>query len=363
MKTLKLIAIGIVAAGCALPKTAAADELTNRFTFSALFGFNVKASFKGLPHGGGSLNFVNTRTTLDGDAYNYDDGYVLVDSSGNAGDLTWYWGYDNKANQFDSAANPILNGNNSILMHRSTPGDLASPQTGNAPYYGAEVGWIWQLVADEKVRFGLEIAGSYMGLNIDDNGAFTGSSFRTPYENAPVEDGTEPPPVSQSSGSWDGRKGPTGSSYLIDANFSQAGPISVVPNGTLVAGSRDFNANIWGMRLGPIFEFPIGEKVDVTLFAGMAAGWLNGTASWSQTVSTANGTWTAYTSGSGSNNGWLWGGYAGAGLVWRFHQDWSLATGARYQNMGKFSQTYAGQQVDVNFKNAVLVTFGFRYSF
>jgi hypothetical protein len=38
-----------------------------------------------------------------GQIYNYDDGFVRLDSTGNAGDLTWNWGRDNAA-QFDPAA-------------------------------------------------------------------------------------------------------------------------------------------------------------------------------------------------------------------------------------------------------------------
>jgi formylglycine-generating enzyme required for sulfatase activity len=49
-----------------------------------------------------------TRYTPDGDAYNYDDGYVLVDSSGNAGGYTRYWGYDNSSQ--------IVNG--LLVLHR-----------------------------------------------------------------------------------------------------------------------------------------------------------------------------------------------------------------------------------------------------
>src|SRR4051794_10423858 len=63
----------------------------NRFSFDARFGFNITARFKNL----GRLSSIpNTRTTPDSDRYNYDDGYVLTDVSGNYGGQTWYWGYD-----------------------------------------------------------------------------------------------------------------------------------------------------------------------------------------------------------------------------------------------------------------------------
>ena len=45
--------------------------------------------------------------TPNGDPWNYDDGYVLTDISGNAGGLTTYWGYQN-ASQYQADANTIV---------------------------------------------------------------------------------------------------------------------------------------------------------------------------------------------------------------------------------------------------------------
>src|SRR4051812_20668321 len=36
---------------------------------------------------------VSGQLTPDGDAWNYDDGYVLTDVSGAGSGFTWYWGY------------------------------------------------------------------------------------------------------------------------------------------------------------------------------------------------------------------------------------------------------------------------------
>jgi len=53
-----------------------------------------------------ALPFANPRRTPNGDAYNYNNGYVLTDISGNAGNQTWYWGYDNSS-QVNFANNTI----------------------------------------------------------------------------------------------------------------------------------------------------------------------------------------------------------------------------------------------------------------
>ncbi len=73
--------------------------VANRLSLSARFGFNISGKFKGIGNGLFTVPAPNPRRTLDGDAYNYDDGYVLTDSSGNFGGETRYWGYDDSASQ------------------------------------------------------------------------------------------------------------------------------------------------------------------------------------------------------------------------------------------------------------------------
>src|ERR1700677_4439761 len=94
-----------------VPAAAFADEddstNLNHFSFSARAAFNINARFKNL----GSLTPAAARTTPDGAAYNYSNGYVLTDISGSAGGQTWNWGYDSSSQ---------ISGN-TILMSRAVP--------------------------------------------------------------------------------------------------------------------------------------------------------------------------------------------------------------------------------------------------
>src|SRR6266498_870168 len=76
-------------AAAADPSDDAKANMTNRISLSLRFGLGISARFKGI---GGSLQSsaapANGRKTPDGDRYNYDDGYVLTDASGNAGNQT-----------------------------------------------------------------------------------------------------------------------------------------------------------------------------------------------------------------------------------------------------------------------------------
>ena len=84
MKTNRIIWVAVTAAMFAT--AARAEEIvTNRLTASLRFGLNISAKFKGnasalIPPRG------LARATPHGDAYNYDNGYVLTDVSGNVVD-------------------------------------------------------------------------------------------------------------------------------------------------------------------------------------------------------------------------------------------------------------------------------------
>ena len=64
--------------------------LANRLSLSARFGFNISGRFKDIGNRLFTVPAPNPRRTLDGDPYNYDDGYMLTDTSGSLDSLTSY---------------------------------------------------------------------------------------------------------------------------------------------------------------------------------------------------------------------------------------------------------------------------------
>src|SRR5438132_864316 len=166
MKTTNPIRSVLVAVVLLAPATVRAEEfVTNRLTFSARFGFNISAKFKGattlpLP--------TNTRTTPRGDLYNYDDGYALADRSGNLGGQTWYWGYDNSASQ--------ISGDN-ILLSRTTPNrEFSSPSLQSDPSLGCELVYNRLLRVKANFHLGLETAVNYMNISLNDSHTFFGTA-------------------------------------------------------------------------------------------------------------------------------------------------------------------------------------------
>ena len=75
---------------------------------------------------------VNPGPASGGADHTYNDGYVLVDSSGNAGGLTWNWGYQNAS----QVVGPNMQFN---AIQSSSPSGSAVNEVSDNPQYGAEL--------------------------------------------------------------------------------------------------------------------------------------------------------------------------------------------------------------------------------
>ena len=221
----------------------------NRVTVSARFGFNLSAKFKGLAT---LPQPVSSRLTPRGDRYNYDDGYLLTDTSGNYGSQTWYWGYDNSANQISG---------NTILLSRSTiMGGSADLSVDSDPTLGAEIVFRRQLGAREGFRYGVEVAGNYQNLSLSGLSSGTASVSRT-TDAYPYTAGTTPPTATSSSpyqGSYNGPGFVIGDSPVSSSS-------AIVPGGATLTGNEHLDADIWGIRLGPYLEMPLADRWDLSL--------------------------------------------------------------------------------------------------
>ena len=322
------------------------NQLANQFTLSARFGFNISAGFKGLS----ALPLPSsTRKTPQGDAYNYDDGYVLTDNTGNFGGQTWYWGYDNSARQ--------ISGNNILMSRNSLAGGTSSASLDNDPSYGAELVYRRLLVTKKSLSFGLELAANYLNLSLSDSSTLAANVLRTSYPYA-FTPGTVPPaatPHSPYQGS------PEGPGFVISDTPGTPTTTTVI-GGASIQGNRQFDADIWGLRFGPYLELPVGRRLRLSLSGGLAGGWLDGNASWTETLS-VGGVSGAPLSGNGHADEMLWGFYAGATASYQFSQRWSAVAGVQYQDLQNFNHSFGGRQVEVKLSESLFVTVGVGLSF
>jgi len=333
---------GVVLFGtCAFSTVAKAEDTTNRLTLSARFGFNVSAKFKGFSLGAPPAS----RTTPNGDTYNYDNGYVggggniPPDISGNAGGQTWYWGYDSSASQ--------ITGNTIVLTHSTGNTLPTSGSLGSDPSLGFELTYNRELGRHGNLRYGLEGALNYMDFSAQDNS----STLVRTTDAYPFAPGTTPPaatPANPYQGSY------TGPGFVIGST-----PVSSTAT---TIGRRRFDSDIWGFRLGPYVEAPLGKDVNLSVSGGLAAGLLSSSASYVQSSITDGGPRSDITIG-GSDSDLLWGGYVSANVSWQLDESWSVMGGVQYQNLGTYRHSFNGQQVELDLSNSFFIAVGLGYSF
>ena len=314
-------------------------DSTNRVTLSLRFGLNISGKFKGT---GGIL----------GGAGHYVDGYVLTDVSGNAGNQTWYWGYDNS-----SGPNNQLNvsGPNSIDMHRYSAAGLSGNNSGDdSPYIGAELTYNYELGVKEDwhhLRYGLEVAINYMPIEFNSGGLYNAVSRTTDtYGYTP---GTTPPSAPYAGG----YQGPN---FVL--NVPPISTTALVPNATFLA-QQHFDANLWGFRLGPYIEYPLSKKWSLHLSGGLAVGLLDAEANWKETLTDPVNNLTVTASGSGRDTSLLWGYYIGLEAAYQFNKDWGVEAGVQFQDLGTYSHNFGGRVAELDLSQSIFVHVGISYSF
>jgi hypothetical protein len=324
----------------------ASTNSLNRFTFSGQAAFGISARFGAVP----ASSFSSpTRQTPHGDPYNYDNGYVLTDGSGNVGGQTTYWGYDNSSQ---------ISGN-SMLMSRSAAVSGNGPEssaTDSNPSFGGELLFSRQLGVRGDVRYGLEAALSFLSISLKDSTPYGEqvSSVTDAYAFTP---GTTPPgtpPIYQ---------GPySGPGFLIGSTPSSS--TSSLLGTAAVSGQRKYDADLIGFRLGPYVEFSLFNvpQLKLSLGGGFAAGWLHASASWTETGVLPGGG-SLSSSGEGKDSSFVMGGYLGGDVSYEFARNWSAVAGVHYQKLGTVEQTFAGRKVDVDLSKTVLISLGVGYSF
>ena len=304
-------------------------DSTNRVSLSLRFGLNINAKFKGIGNGVLSgLGSGNGRVTPDGDQYNYSDGYVgngstlREDVSGNFLGYTAYWGYDN-ASQYNQAANTFTFHN---ITSSGIPSEISGDNDNGCPSF--EFAYDWQLGIKEDwhhLRYGLEAAINYTKFSMKGNNTFNIFSTTDVYQFGGIP-GQQPSPGYQ--GLWSGNPGD---------------PVLVVPGapGTPslshnFLAQQDFDANIWGFRLGPYIEYPFNDKWRLHLSGGLALGLIDAEANWKERLTQLSDSSTTTASGGGRDAELLWGYYISLNANYQINKRWGIAAGLQFQDLGTY---------------------------
>jgi hypothetical protein len=314
----------------------------------------LKAEFKGF---GNFQNPFPVPALGTAGNFNYTNGFVRIDSSGNAGGLTTFWSY-NSAAQVDAAAFSGLGGINFTTLSGGMN------QAGSAAESNVAAGAGFDLRADLRIgalsflpsaggrtaSWGLHTGLQYARVDVANSDSLSASltsitdSFALPAgalvllpaapfagsflgPNLAINDGTVPVPGSASASRTFGTSTAT------------------------ITGTRDLEVQMFIARFGSYVDIPITEKIDLNLEGGFLVGLASGSYDWQTTVNVP-GVGTQTTSGHSSHNRLLPGFYAGLGLTYNITPKFGIMTSARYQYMRQFDLIANGSDASLNFSSA-----------
>jgi len=325
------------------------NDNRNRFSISYAAGWNIDAKFSGVgrrvgPNGQGGPG------PAKGSGVNrfYDDGYDGVSSfspNGKYG-LTYFWGFDH--------ASQVMLESDTLALHSSSVRPATLKDADGDPQHGFQVTFNREICrdADDRWRWGFEAAFGWNDVQIDDHRpVHTGTRLITDSYNL----GGVVPEGSSYHGSYSG-PGP-----LIDDAPSHRDIVST-PNGGLVTGQRQFDADLYVFHVGPYFEFPIVEKLRGVLSGGFALGVMDGRLRINERATISGGAPMALR-GANENTDVLYGGYVSATLHYALTEQWDVFAGGQLQSLTDYSVEAAGHKATIDQTLTPYILAGISFSF
>jgi hypothetical protein len=331
---LGLVGLGALFAIVPLSACAQDDPETdwNHFGLNFRAGFNIRAKFSEptsgsvFPPGPGAGLALN---------HQYNDGFVNVDSSGNAGGVTWNWGYQH-ASQYSGG---------DILMHATGAGGGSEEHSSDDPNPGFDFSYVRDIGHYSWGQLGIKIASGYTHLNVRDGDPL--SSKVESLTDAYALNGVIPP-VAPYTGSFSG-PGPVLGSEPISRTLGTSE--------VAITGSHDLQAALVDFRLGPSFNIPLIKRLSLQAGGGFALGLVD-----SRFTFTENNA-TSTVSGGNNRTGFVAGAYAEAGLAYRFYRSFSLYTGAQFEYLGDFNQSADGRTAQLKLGQSIFYEIGLQWQF
>lgn len=344
---LPILTLTTLAAAPALRAQPAAEP-TERFSLSYRMAFNLGVKFKNVG-GFAAQTAPGPATGGLADRY-YDDGYNLVDNNNNSyGDLqaTRNWGYE--------SASQVEN-NQFIVLHSSSSAALATtPSRDSEPYHGFEFAYQHEFARNESWRWGVEGAFNYLPVCVTDRASLTApvSRINDAFEVPADESGFRYIPTAPYSGSNAG--GP-----LLGSAPTRT--TTILPGGASIVGSRNFEADVFGFKLGAYLDLPLDEKWRVTLSGGLALAGVDSQFSYSDAV-TIPGVGTQNHLGAGSHDDLLVGGYVTGNIAYALDPEWDLFANVQWQDVGKYTHRLSGPAAVLDLSSTIFVSLGATWSF
>lgn len=215
----------------------------NRITAAAWLPFNISARFDG----SGALAAHSAPGSPTGTAVNreYDDGYVRVDSEGNAGGVTWYWGYRNATQ---------VPGNDTLLLHSaSAMPDGSSTADADNPSLGFEVAYLRDFSRSDRFAWGLRSSLGYADIGITDSRPVH-SPAHLLTDVYPLNGITPPGDPTLPGWQYEGARDLPGP---VINSAPQERRTDTLVDAAVTTGSRQLDTGVFAWKLGPWLEFSL----------------------------------------------------------------------------------------------------------
>lgn len=316
---------------------------TREFRIGAMTTLNVSAQFS--THGTfGAASAAPGAPGVSGVSHLYDDGFVRVDSTGDAGGVTSWWGYSNPGQYNAKNQTLTFHSTSSTTVHDDRKVD-ESPSAGLDMAYGGKI----YLLGTAKI--GWELGFQWQPVGLRDDHPMTAIAQRTVHQF-----GTAGIVVPQApySGSASGL-GPSIS------DVASALPTENAVAGT-VSGSRKLDGSLYLFRFGPTVNWALFSRLSVSLSAGGAAGLLDERYSFDESLTFADGSKSNSSGSKGSMNSVL-GGYAGATLHFFVQEDADIYIGAQVLSLGHQRYGVGGHEANLNMSEGLQIMAGLHWPF
>jgi hypothetical protein len=310
----------LIGVGPLLGQTANLPSGRFSLSYHPMFNVGVKVEQTAVLPGAGATPSV--------DGLTYGDGYVATDSSGNTGNETWNWGYQNPGQ---------ISGNTLVLSSR--PAGTISDKDADVGH-GFEMVYGQVIGGSGDILWGVEGGLGVTVLSQNSSGGtiagFTGVA-------APLNGITAP-------------------SAPYAGSFSGPGPlIGDTLNPASLAVATAFDATLVGFRAGPFMEWHLADRWHLNAGAGVALAVVNGNLTYSETVSSALG--VSSTAKIDTELRSLFGGYASVALAYEFNPATSVFAGATLHSFQKFTMDSGDKRLTMNLDLPITFNLGVQFAF
>jgi len=298
----------------------------NRFSFGPTFGINFKTDF---------YNNVNPGGLGGGANRTYNDGYVLVDSSGPLSGSTWNWGNQNVSQVTGVGVN--------FHVIQDSSSATGNPQYGGEFIYQRVIGNLPFLSGD----WGLEAGFGFTDLDLRENLGGTAPAIMDSFLFV-----GGPPLINPYHGTFNGP-----GTLIGDA------PAPRINTTATLTGYQKLSGQLFSLRLGPFAEWKFTDKFSLAASVGLTLAPATVDYDFSETAIVAADGAVIAASGHSSETKLLYGPYVGTMLRYDFNKCWGVYVGARFQNLTDMNQSIGSRTAKLDPSATLYATAGVSWKF